>query len=117
VQARMLAERGTVGGLKVISRSGVAGYRGKNRNMKQIGRDLDVANVMEGSVQISGDRVRINAQLIDTQTDTQIWAEQYDRKLEDIFALQSALAQTIAAQLKSTHHTGQKAECWRHTTP
>jgi len=84
--------------------------------MKQIGRDLGVANVLEGSVQISGDRVRINAQLIDTQTDTQIWAEQYDRKLEDIFALQSELAQTIAGQLKATLSTGEKAEIWRQPT-
>ena len=84
--------------------------------MKQIGRDLGVANVLEGSVQISGDRVRINAQLIDTQTDAQIWAEQYDRKLEDIFALQSELAQTIAAQLKATLSTGEKAEIWRQPT-
>ena len=102
--------------LKVISRSGVAAYRGKNRNMKQIGRDLGVANVLEGSLQISGDRVRINAQLIDTQTDSQIWAEQYDRKLEDIFALQSELAQTIAGQLKATLSTGEKAEIWRQPT-
>ncbi len=105
-----------MGDLKVISRSGVAAYRGKNRNMKQIGRDLSVANVLEGSVQISGDRVRINAQLIDTQTDSQIWAEQYDRKLEDIFALQSELAQTIAAQLKATLSTGEKAEISRQPT-
>jgi len=84
--------------------------------MKQIGRDLDVANVLEGSVQISGDRVRVNAQLIDTQTDAQIWAEQYDRKLEDIFALQSELAQTIAAQLKATLSSVEKAEIWRQPT-
>jgi eukaryotic-like serine/threonine-protein kinase len=116
VQDNVLTDLGKVGDLKVISRSGVAPYRGKNRNMKQIGRDLSVANVLEGSVQISGDRVRINAQLIDTQTDTQIWAEQYDRKLEDIFALQSELAQTIAAQLKATLSTGEKAEIWRQPT-
>ena len=116
VQDNILTDLGKVGDLKVISRSGVAAYRGKNRNMKQIGRDLGVANVLEGSVQISGDRVRINAQLIDTQTDTQIWAEQYDRKLEDIFALQSELAQTIAAQLKATLSTGEKAEIWRQPT-
>jgi len=116
VQDNILTDLGKVGDLKVISRSGVAPYRGKNRNMKQIGRDLSVANVLEGSVQISGDRVRINAQLIDTQTDTQIWAEQYDRKLEDIFALQSELAQTIAAQLKATLSTGEKAEIWRQPT-
>jgi eukaryotic-like serine/threonine-protein kinase len=116
VQDDILTDLGKVGNLKVISRSGVATYRGKNRNMKQIGGDLGVANVLEGSVQISGDRVRINAQLIDTQTDTQIWAEQYDRKLEDIFALQSELAQTIAAQLKATLTTGEKAEIWRQPT-
>ncbi len=89
VQDDILTDLGKVRDLKVISRSGVAAYRGKNRNVKQIGRDLGVANVLEGSLQISGDRVRINAQLIDTRTDAQIWAEQYDRKLEDIFALQS----------------------------
>ena len=116
VQDNILTDLGKVGDLKVISRSGVAPYRGKNRNMKQIGRDLGVANVLEGSVQISGDRVRINAQLIDTQTDAQIWAEQYDRKLEDIFALQSELAQTIAAQLKATLSTGEKAEIWKQPT-
>src|SRR6478752_1856113 len=116
VQDNILTDLRKVGDLKVISRSGVAPYRGKNRNMKQIGRDLDVANVLEGSVQISGDRVRINAQLIDTQTDSQIWAEQYDRRLEDIFALQSELAQTIAAQLKATLSGGEKAEIWRQPT-
>src|SRR5262245_60664538 len=116
VQDNILTDLGKVGDLKVISRSGVAPYRGKNRNLKQIGRDLGVANVLEGSVQISGDRVRINAQLIDTQTDSQIWAEQYDRKLEDIFALQSELSQTIAAQLKATLSTGEKAEIGRQPT-
>ena len=116
VQDNILTDLGKVGDLKVISRSGVAPYRGKKRNMKQIGRDLDVANVLEGSVQISGDRVRINAQLIDTRTDTQIWAERYDRKLEDIFALQSELAQTIAAQLKATLSTDEKAQIWRQPT-
>jgi serine/threonine protein kinase/tetratricopeptide (TPR) repeat protein len=116
VQDNILTDLGKVRDLKVISRSGVAPYRGKNRNMKQIGRDLSVANVLEGSVQISGDRVRINAQLIDTQTDSQIWAEQYDRKLEDIFALQSELSQTIAAQLKATLSTGEKAEIWKQPT-
>jgi serine/threonine protein kinase/TolB-like protein len=116
VQDNILTDLGKVGDLKVISRSGVAPYRGKNRNMKQIGHDLGVANVLGGSVQISGDRVRINAQLIDTKTDAQIWAERYDRKLEDIFALQNELAQTIAAQLKATLSTDEKAEISRQPT-
>src|SRR4051812_24480541 len=117
VQVNILTDLGKVGDLKVISRSGVAPYRGEKRNMKQIGRDLGVANVLEGSVQISGDRVRINAQLIDTQTDSQIWTERYDRKVDDIFALQSELAQTIAVQLNPTVSAGEKAEIWRQPTP
>jgi serine/threonine protein kinase/Flp pilus assembly protein TadD len=116
VQNNILTDLGKVGDLKVISRSSVAAYRDKDRNIKQIGRDLGVANVLEGSVQISGDRVRINAHLIDTGTDTQVWGEQYDRKLEDIFALQSELAQTIAAQLKVTLSAGEKAEIWSQPT-
>ncbi|HEX5490852.1 MAG TPA: protein kinase [Candidatus Udaeobacter sp.] len=116
VQDNILTDLGKVRDLKVISRSGVAPYRGKKRNIKQIGRDLDVANVLEGSVQISGDRVRINAQLVDTETDSQIWAERYDRKLEDIFALQSELAQTIAGQLKATLSLEEKAKIWRQPT-
>ena len=116
VQDNILTDLGKVRNLKVISRSGVARYRGKNRNVKQIGRDLGVGNVLEGSVQIFGDRVRINAQLIDTRTDAQIWAEQYDRKLEDIFTLQSELAETIAGQLKATLSSGEKAEIWRQPT-
>ena len=116
VQNNILTDLGKVGDLKVISRSSVAAYRDKDRNIKQIGSDLGVANVLEGSVQISGDRVRINAHLIDTGTDTQIWGEQYDRKLEDIFALQSELAQTIAAQLKVTLSAGEKAEIWSQPT-
>src|SRR5258708_5189746 len=116
VQDDILTDLGKVRDLKVISRSGVAAYRGNNRNVKQIGRDLGVANVLEGSLQISGDRVRINAQLIDTRTDAQIWAARYDRKLEDIFALQSELAQTIAGQLKATLSTGEKAEIWSQPT-
>lgn len=116
VQDNILTDLGKVGGLKVISRSGVAGYRGKTRNVKEIGRELGVGNILEGSVQISGDRVRINAQLIDTSTDSQIWAEHYDRKIEDIFALQSELAQTIVAQLKTTLSTGERAALLKRPT-
>jgi TolB-like protein/Tfp pilus assembly protein PilF len=109
VQDNILTDLGKVGGLKVISRSGVAGYRGKTRNVKEIGRELGVGNVLEGSVQISGDRVRINAQLIDTATNSQIWADHYDRKVEDIFTLQSELAETIVAQLKATLSKDERA--------
>ena len=116
VQDNILTDLGKVSDLKVISRSGVAGYRGKDRDVRQIGRDLGVANVLEGSVQISGDRVRINAQLIDTRTAAQVWAEHYDRQLKDLFALQSELAQTIVAQLKATLSSGEKVAIWKKPT-
>ncbi len=116
VQDNILTDLGRVGDLKVISRSGVAAYRRQPRNLKEIGRELGVRNVLEGSVQVSGERVRINAQLIDTQTNTQIWAERYDRELKDLFALQSELAQTIAQQLKATLSSGEAAEIWKQPT-
>jgi tetratricopeptide (TPR) repeat protein len=84
--------------------------------LKDIGRDLGVGTVLEGSVQMSGDRVRINAQLIDTATNSQIWADHYDRKIEDIFALQNELAQTIAAQLRTTLSTGERAALSKRPT-
>jgi len=89
VHDNILTDLGKVSDLKVISRSGVAPYKGKAKNVKEIGRALGVTNVLEGSVQVSGDRVRINTQLVDTRTDAEIWTEHYDRKMEDIFALQS----------------------------
>jgi Predicted integral membrane protein len=64
-----------------------------NRNMRQIGDALRVSHVLEGSVRKNGSRLHINAQLIDTRTDTHIWAEQYDRELRDMFAIQSEIAQ------------------------
>lgn len=116
VQDNILTDLGKVGGLKVVSRNAVAAYRGKEKNARAIGRELGVGNVLVGSVQRSGDRVRINAQLVDTGSDTQLWAEHYDRKVEDIFALQSELAQTIVAQLQTTLSTGEKAAIWKQPT-
>jgi TolB-like protein len=116
VQDNILTDLGKVEDLKVISRNGVAPYRGKALNAKQIGRELGVANVLQGSLQISGDRVRINAQLIDTRTETQIWANHYDRKVEDIFALQSELAQTIVGQLKATLSSHERDAIWKRPT-
>ena len=100
VQDDILTDLAQAEDLKVISRTGVAPFRKAPRNIREIGSKLGVAYVLEGSVRKLGDRVRINAQLIDTQSDTQVWAEQYDRKVDDLFALQSDLAQAIVAQLK-----------------
>jgi len=71
------------------------------RNLREIGQQLGVAHVVEGSVQRSGSRVRINAQLVDVRTDRHLWAQTYDRDLADVFAIQSEIAKTIADQLEA----------------
>jgi len=76
-------------------KSGVA------RNLREIGQQLGVANVVEGSVQRAGNRVRVNAQLVDARTDRQLWGQTYDRDLADVFAIQSEIAKAIAEQLQA----------------
>ena len=98
VQDDILTKLAKIADLKVISRTSVMQYRA-NRNMRQIGDVLRVSHVLEGSVRKNGSRLHINAQLIDTRTDTHIWAEQYDRELRDMFAIQSEIAQKVAEQL------------------
>jgi TolB-like protein len=87
--------------LKVISRTSVMQYRAKAHNVRAIAQELGVATVLEGSVRRSGNRVRLVVQLIDALHDRHIWAQEYDRDLTDVFAIQSALAQEIANQLKA----------------
>ena len=87
VQDDILTKLAKIADLKVISRTSVMEYRGK-RNMRQIGDALRVSHVLEGSARRSGDRIHLNAQLIDTRTDTHVWAKQYDRDLNDLFAVQ-----------------------------
>jgi TolB-like protein/tRNA A-37 threonylcarbamoyl transferase component Bud32 len=87
-----------VANLKVISHNSVAKYRGA-RNTQEIGRALNVAYVLDGSVRREAGRIHLNAQLIDTRTDAHVWAQEYDRDLSDVFALQSEIAQKIADQL------------------
>src|SRR4029077_2929448 len=84
--------------LKVISHNSVAKYRGA-RNTEEIGRALNVAYVLEGSVRREAGRIHLNAQLINTRTDAHVWAQEYDRDLSDVFTLQSEIAQKIADQL------------------
>src|SRR6266480_6247954 len=88
--------------LKIISRTSVMHYKsGIARNLREIGEQLGVANVVEGSVQRSGNRVRVNAQLVDTRTDRHLWGQTYDRDLADVFAIQSEIAKAIADQLQA----------------
>jgi TolB-like protein/tRNA A-37 threonylcarbamoyl transferase component Bud32/Flp pilus assembly protein TadD len=97
-----------VANLKVISHNSVAKYRGA-RNTQEIGRALNVAYVLEGSVRREAGRIHLNAQLIDTRTDAHVWAQEYDRDLSDVFTLQSEISQKIADQLGAEVSSAEKA--------
>ena len=102
VQDEILTDLAKIADLKVISRTSVMQYKsGVARNVREIAQQLGVANVVEGSVQRSGNRVRVNAQLVDARTDAHLWAQTYDRDLADVFAIQSEIAKAIAVQLQA----------------
>src|SRR5450432_4224892 len=102
VQDEILSDLAGIADLKVISRTSVMGYRsGTTRNLREIGKALGVANIVEGSVQRAGGRIRVVAQLIDARRDMHLWGETYDRDLSDVFAIQDQIAQQIAAQLQA----------------
>jgi TolB-like protein/Flp pilus assembly protein TadD len=108
IQDDILTKLAKIADLKVISRTSVMPYRGA-RNTRQIGDALRVSHVLDGSVQRAGGKVRVNAQLIDTRTDTHIWSEQYDRDVADVFAIQSEIAASIAEQLGAHLSVREKA--------
>lgn len=108
IQDDILTKLAKIDDLKVISRTSVMQYRGEH-DVRKIGRALNVSHVLEGTVRRSDRRIRLNAQLIDANTDQHIWAEQYDRELTDVFALQSELAQKIASQLSAVSAAEKKA--------
>lgn len=111
VQDQILTNLAKVSDLKVISHTSVQQYRNQlGRNLREISRQLGVAYVLEGTVQRAPSRVRVNAKLIDARTDTQIWAESYDRDVADLFVIQSDLAQAIVSQLQARLSPEQKAE-------
>jgi serine/threonine protein kinase/tetratricopeptide (TPR) repeat protein len=102
VQDEILTDLARIADLKVISRTSVMHYKtGTARNLREIGRQLGVANVVEGSVQRARNRVRVNAQLVDARTDRHLWGQTYDRDLADVFAIQSEIAKAIADQLQA----------------
>src|SRR5215471_3834814 len=110
VQDEILTGLSRVADLKVISRTSVMQYKaGPKPNLRKLATDLGVAHVLEGTVQRYGDRVRINAQLIDARTDSQLWAERYDRDVADVFAIESELAGKIVAQLQAKISPSEKA--------
>jgi TolB-like protein/Flp pilus assembly protein TadD len=110
MQDDILTNLSKIGDLKVISRMSVMSYRGEGmRNAREIGKALGVATLLEGSVRRIGNRVRVNVQLIDANNDEHIWAEDYDRDLTDVFAIQTDLAQKIASALQARLSPNEKA--------
>jgi len=110
VQDEILTDLAKVADLKVISRTSVMQYKNSvNRNLREIAKALGVAHIVEGTVQRSGDRVRVSAQLIDARTDMHLWGESYDRDLADVFAIENELSEQIVDQLKSKLSPKEKA--------
>ncbi len=111
VQDEILTNLAKIADLKVISRTSVMQYKtGAARNLREIGKALGVSHLLEGSVQRAANRVRVNAQLINANTDAHLWAETYDRDLADVFVIQSEIAKTIASQLRAKLSPAEKAE-------
>src|SRR5438094_3944398 len=116
IQDDVLTNLSKIGDLKVISRTSVMSYRGKASNLREIGKALGVGTILEGSVRRIGNRVRVNVQLINAENDEHIWAEDYDRELTDVFAIQTDLAQKIASELQAKLSPGEKTQMQRKPT-
>src|SRR4029077_4410820 len=101
VQDEILTRLAKVADLKVISRTSTQHFKSAPENLPQIAKQLGVAHILEGSVQKAGDQVRVNVQLINALTDAHLWAETFDRKLTDIFAVESEIAKTVAETLQA----------------
>jgi len=115
LQDDVLTKLAKIADLKVISRTSVMQYRGV-RNAREIGRVLRVSHLLEGSVRRDGDKIHLNAQLIDARTDTHVWAEQYDYALGEVFAIQSEIAQKVAEQLHAKVSSAEKSVIERPPT-
>jgi TolB-like protein len=109
VQDEILTNLAKIADLKVTSRSSVMQYRAPTRNLREIASALGVAHILEGNVQRAGNRVRVSAQLIDARIDTHLWAENYHRPLDDVFAIQSEIAKAVADQLQAKLSPAEKS--------
>src|SRR6266705_1057372 len=116
IQDDVLTNLSKISDLKVISRTSVMPYRGKGSNVREIGKALGVATLLEGSVRRVGNRIRVNVQLINTENDQHLWAEDYDRELTDVFAIQTDLARKIATELQAKLSPSEKAQFERKPT-
>src|SRR5947199_8446708 len=109
IQDEILTRLSKIADLKVISRTSTQHYKSAPENLPEIAKQLGVAHILEGSVQKSGDAVRLTVQLIKAANDSHLWADTFDRKLTDIFSVESEVAKTIADQLRA-HITGQEEQ-------
>jgi TolB-like protein len=116
IQDDLLTNLAKVRELKVISRTSVMPYRGQAHDIREIGKALDVAAVLEGSVRREGNRVRVNVQLINAANNAHLWAQIYDRELTDVFAIQSDLAREIASALRAKLSPSETERISRHAT-
>src|SRR5439155_10045712 len=110
IMDEIITSHSKISGLKVISRTSTATYQSKPGNLPEIARELRVSNILEGSVQKSGDRVHINVQLIQAENDAHLWAQSYDRQLTDIFSVEAEVAKSIADSLSATLSPQEKAQ-------
>jgi TolB-like protein len=110
IQEEILTRLAKIADLKVISRTSTQRYQSKPGNLSEIAKQLGVANVLEGSVQKAGDQVRVNVQLLNAQSDFHLWADTYDRKLVDIFGVESEIARGIADALQAKLTGGEQRE-------
>ena len=101
IQDEILTKLATIADLKVISRTSTEKYKSKPEDLKTVSQQLGVANVLEGSVQKVGDKVRVNVQLIDARADSHLWAKSYDRDIKDVFAVESEVSQEVADALQA----------------
>jgi len=108
IQEEVLTRLAKIADLKVISRASTQQYQSEPGNLAEIAKQLGVANILEGSVQKAGNLVRVNVHLVNVQTGSQLWAETYDRKLSDIFAVESEIAKGIAESLQATLTGGEE---------
>jgi TolB-like protein len=116
IQDDILTNLARIGDLKVISRISVMAYRGAPHSAREVGKALGVSTILEGSVRRSGNRVRVNVQLIDAANDEHVWANNYDRDLNDVFAIQTDLAKEIAGALQAKLSPSEKAQIERKPT-
>ena len=116
IQDDLLTNLSKIGDLRVISRTSVMQYRGRPSNLRDIGKALGVSNILEGSVRRSGNKVRVNVQLIDANTDEHLWANDYDKDVTDVFTLQSDLAREIANALQAKLSPAEKSQMTQKPT-